>query len=142
MVTAELERGYSEKPPFRLSSRERPHRTQSAECFPLFRWFAAVSLYDGLQGPVVHRLQYVAVKTSFIGWHAQQGTPMSVLQELGGWESEQMVRRYAHFAPEHLPQPHSWRAAALSLLGKGLVAKFVNLGRTLLEQSRIRLLSA
>jgi beta-glucosidase/6-phospho-beta-glucosidase/beta-galactosidase len=27
---------------------------------------------------------------------------MSVLQELGGWESEEMVRRYAHFSPEHL----------------------------------------
>jgi integrase len=35
-------------------------------------------------------------------WHVQQGTPLSVLQELGGWESEEMVRRYAHFSPDHL----------------------------------------
>jgi beta-glucosidase/6-phospho-beta-glucosidase/beta-galactosidase len=27
---------------------------------------------------------------------------MSILQELGGWESEEMVRRYARFSPEHL----------------------------------------
>jgi len=27
---------------------------------------------------------------------------MSVLQELGGWESAEMVRRYAHFSPDHL----------------------------------------
>lgn len=32
----------------------------------------------------------------------QQGTPLFVLQELGGWESSEMVRRYAHLAADHL----------------------------------------
>ncbi|MGH8680911.1 MAG: hypothetical protein ACREVP_05315 [Burkholderiales bacterium] len=32
----------------------------------------------------------------------QAGTPIHELQELGGWESVEMVRRYAHLAPEHL----------------------------------------
>jgi len=27
---------------------------------------------------------------------------MRVVQGLGGWESPEMVRRYAHLAPEHL----------------------------------------
>jgi integrase len=35
-------------------------------------------------------------------WLAQAGTPLNVLQELGGWESESMVRRYAHLAPAQL----------------------------------------
>ena len=35
-------------------------------------------------------------------WHAQNGTPLFALQELGGWESPQMVRRYAHLSAEHL----------------------------------------
>jgi len=35
---------------------------------------------------------------------AQQGTPMNVLQELGGWESEEMVRRYAHLSKPQLMQ--------------------------------------
>jgi len=26
------------------------------------------------------------------------------LQELGGWETAELVRRYAHLAPEHLPE--------------------------------------
>jgi hypothetical protein len=30
------------------------------------------------------------------------GTPLHVLQQLGGWESVGMVRRYAHFSNEHL----------------------------------------
>ncbi|EET1129270.1 phage integrase family protein [Escherichia coli] len=37
---------------------------------------------------------------------AQQigGVPLSVLQEMGGWESIEMVRRYAHLAPNHLTE--------------------------------------
>jgi hypothetical protein len=27
---------------------------------------------------------------------------LHILQELGGWETESMVKRYAHLAPEHL----------------------------------------
>lgn len=42
------------------------------------------------------------LRHTWASWHAQNGTPQSVLQELGGWESASMVRRYAHFSPEHL----------------------------------------
>ena len=37
-------------------------------------------------------------------WNAQAGTPLNVLQELGGWESVEMVRRYAHLSGEHLSE--------------------------------------
>ena len=37
---------------------------------------------------------------------------MNVLQELGGWESETMVKRYAHLAPAQLVE-HSERVANL-----------------------------
>ncbi len=32
----------------------------------------------------------------------QNGTPLFALQEMGGWESAEMVRRYAHLAADHL----------------------------------------
>lgn len=32
----------------------------------------------------------------------QGGTPLFALQELAGWETKRMVRRYAHLAAEHL----------------------------------------
>ena len=44
-----------------------------------------------------HDLRHV-----WASWHAMAGTPMHELQEMGGWASAAMVRRYAHFAPEHL----------------------------------------
>jgi integrase len=42
------------------------------------------------------------LRHTWASWHVQNGTPLNVLQELGGWESPQMVRRYAHFAAQHL----------------------------------------
>jgi integrase len=33
--------------------------------------------------------------------HVQAGTPLHVLQELGGWETTDMVRHYAHLSSEH-----------------------------------------
>jgi len=37
-------------------------------------------------------------------WHVQAGTPLHVLQELGGRESVEMVCRYAHLSSEHLAE--------------------------------------
>lgn len=42
------------------------------------------------------------LRHTWASWHIQAGTPLSVLQELGGWESTEMVRRYAHLSGEHL----------------------------------------
>ena len=42
------------------------------------------------------------LRHTWASWHIQSGTPLHVLQELGGWNSTTMVMRYAHLAPEHL----------------------------------------
>jgi integrase len=42
------------------------------------------------------------LRHTWASWHVQGGTPLHVLQELGGWQSPAMVRRYAHLAVEHL----------------------------------------
>jgi site-specific recombinase XerD len=34
----------------------------------------------------------------------QRGTPIQVLKELGGWETMEMVQRYAHLSADHLAQ--------------------------------------
>ena len=35
-------------------------------------------------------------------WHVQNGTPLEVLQKLGGWADLRMVMLYAHHSPGHL----------------------------------------
>jgi len=42
------------------------------------------------------------LRHTWASWHVQAGTPLNVLQEMGGWESAEMVRRYAHLSAEHL----------------------------------------
>src|SRR6185312_7084972 len=42
------------------------------------------------------------LRHTWASWHIQHGTPLFALQELGGWETERMVRRYAHLAADHL----------------------------------------
>ncbi|MGH8548889.1 MAG: site-specific integrase [Methylococcales bacterium] len=45
------------------------------------------------------------LRHTWASWHhAQAGTPLNVLQKLGGWESVVMVRRYAHLSGEHLSE--------------------------------------
>ena len=51
----------------------------------------------GLAGLRFHDLRH-----TWASWHAQAGTPLAVLRELGGWADIQMVQRYAKLAPSHL----------------------------------------
>lgn len=44
------------------------------------------------------------LRHTWASWHVQRGTPLHVLQALGGWESVEMVQRYAHFSSDHLAQ--------------------------------------
>lgn len=51
----------------------------------------------------------------------QAGSPLYVLQELGAWESVDMVRRYAHLSADHLAS-YVDRAASLRPAVAGEVA--------------------
>ncbi len=44
------------------------------------------------------------LRHTWASWHIMNGTPIEVLQKLGGWSDIRMVLRYAHLAPEHLAQ--------------------------------------
>lgn len=44
------------------------------------------------------------LRHTWASWLIQAGVPLSALQEMGGWESIEMVQRYAHLAPNHLTE--------------------------------------
>jgi integrase len=67
-------------------------------------WRAAL-LQAGLKNFRWHDLRH-----TWASWHAQAGTPLNVLQEMGGWASADMVRRYAHLSVTHL-RDHAERIA-------------------------------
>lgn len=58
--------------------------------------FLAAVRRAGLEGFRWHDFRH-----TWASWHVMAGTSPAVLQELGGWSSPDMVRRYAHLAPGH-----------------------------------------
>jgi len=76
-------RRYMEKDKRTKNSRY-PHHPDDDYRFSDFRW---------------HDLRH-----TWASWHVQAGTPIHVLQELGGWSDIRMVQKYAHLAPEHLAE--------------------------------------
>ncbi|WP_232023369.1 site-specific integrase [Thiomicrorhabdus aquaedulcis] len=50
----------------------------------------------------IENLRWHDLRHTWATWHIQRGTPLEVLQELGGWSDFKMVKRYAHFTHQHL----------------------------------------
>ena len=72
---------YSGQPVFQVSSRA---------------WYKAL----GRAG--IADFRWHDLRHTWASWHVQSGTPLFALQEMAGWETEKMVRRYAHLAAGHL----------------------------------------
>ncbi len=68
--------------------------------------------YKGLAAVGIEDFRWHDLRHTWASWHVQNGTPLFALQELGGWESPEMVRRYAHFSAEHLT-PYADKLCAL-----------------------------
>jgi integrase len=58
--------------------------------------------YKALERAGIQNFRWHDLRHTWASWHIQGGTPALALQELGGWESAEMVRRYAHLSSEHL----------------------------------------
>lgn len=52
----------------------------------------------------IENFRWHDLRHTWASWHIQDGTPVHILQELGGWSGPEMVQRYAHLSSEHLAQ--------------------------------------
>jgi integrase len=52
----------------------------------------------------IENFRWHDLRHTWASWHIQEGTPLHVLQELGGWSTPDMVQKYAHLSSEHLAQ--------------------------------------
>ena len=77
----------------------------------------------------IQNFRWHDLRHTWASWLVQRGVPLYALKEMGGWESMEMVQRYAHLAPEHLHQH-----AALINIAQG--AGFFNAVDTNLTQTR------
>lgn len=90
-----LERQRGRHPAYVFTYGGKPLRTANTRC-----WRAALKAC-GIKDFRWHDLRH-----TWATWLRQNDVPTWVLQELGGWKSESMVRRYAHLSVKHL-QPYS-----------------------------------
>lgn len=80
-------------------------------------WYKAVKRAK-LEGFRWHDLRH-----TWASWHVMNGTPLPVLQQLGGWSSYSMVLRYAHVAADYAAQ-----YADGSLRDKSVTTSDANMG--------------
>jgi integrase len=71
--------------------------------------------YEALERAGIQDFRWHDLRHTWASWHVQSGTPLHVLQELGAWESAEMVRRYAHLSAEHLA-PYADRLCTLRVV--------------------------
>jgi integrase len=60
--------------------------------------------YTALEAAGIEDFRWHDLRHTWASWHVQAGTPLHVLQELGGWECVEMVRKYAHLSTAHLTE--------------------------------------
>ena len=61
---------------------------------------------EALKRAGIENFRFHDLRHTWESWHVQNGTPLHTLQEMGAWESPEIVRRYAHLSAERL-SPYS-----------------------------------
>ena len=89
MAVLELQRGEHFRWVF--TYRARPVRETGTKA-----WYAALADIGRARFP------WHGLRHTWASWHVMAGTPLEVLQRLGGWASLDMVLRYAHLAPGYI----------------------------------------
>jgi len=85
----------------RAQKAKHPTRVFTYEGEPI-RQVSTKAWYKALKRAGIEDFRWHDLRHTWASWHVQSGTPLFALQELAGWETEKMVRRYAHLAAEHL----------------------------------------
>ena len=65
-------------------------------------WANTLAWRNALARAGIADFRWHDLRHTWASWLVQNGTSLYVVQEMGAWESPEMVRRYAHLAPAHL----------------------------------------
>jgi integrase len=66
------------------------------------RWVNNTAWKAALRRARIENFRWHDLRHTWATFHMQAGTPLHVVQQLGGWSSSQMTQRYAHLTPGHL----------------------------------------
>jgi integrase len=71
-------------------------------CGEPIRWVNNTAWKAALKRAGIENFRWHDLRHTWATFHMHAGTPLHVVQELGGWSSPQMTQRYAHHTPGHL----------------------------------------
>lgn len=57
--------------------------------------------YRALKRANIKNFRWHDLRHTWASWLVQEGVPLYALQEMGGWKTASMVRKYAHLSPAH-----------------------------------------
>ena len=60
--------------------------------------------HQALEKSKIKNFRFHDLRHTWASWHVQAGTPLYTLKEMGGWETLEMVKKYAHLNADHLLQ--------------------------------------
>jgi integrase len=89
--------------PIRVFAWAKPRKGRPREWTPIKQADHA-TWTKALKRAGIENFRWHDLRHTWASWHVQSGTPLHVLQELGGWATIGMVQRYAHLAPQHLAE--------------------------------------
>lgn len=87
-----------------IGKRRAPEYMQSVFVYhgkPVYQTVTA-AWRKALERACIRDFRWHDLRHTWASWHVQRGTPLQVLKELGGWETLEMVQRYAHLSADHL----------------------------------------
>ena len=82
---------------------------------------------NALERAGIKNFRWHDLRHTWASWHSQAGTPMHVLQELGGWRSQEMVQRYAHLSSDHLAEYVDRMSGSLRVIAGGQAGATIRL---------------
>lgn len=72
----------------------------------------------------IDNFRFHDLRHTWASWLVQSGVPISALQEMGGWESIGMVKRYAHLSPNNLTQHTKQIDGILNINGTNMAREY------------------
>lgn len=63
---------------------------------------SSAAWYSALRRAKIENFKWHDLRHTWASWHVMAGTPLEVIQKLGGWAKLEMVMRYAHLAPSFI----------------------------------------
>lgn len=98
---------------------------------PVFQ-LATHAWQKALKRAGIEDFRFHDLRHTWASWHVQAGTSLYAVQEMGGWQSAEMVRRYAHFQPgEHLLEAARVIEGPMEIGTKMATVANLALGRTI-----------